>query len=347
VIRFRLGQDDLGKLRFAVSPLWETVASLRVLADPLLRERHRAWVRAVEPRLRGLELEPLRLLAGSAGFLPDFLLPAPTCPAASIGDELACVRTASCEQVRLDLRILFADDVPAPLRALAADPERALPPLVESLERYWAAAVEQHWPRLRALLEIEIYRCARELAYGGPEALFADLHPRLRYAGDGVVEVDKPCDAELDGDGQGLLLVPLGFAWPGLYVCAEPALRRAVAYGPRGAGALWLAERPVVGDALVQLLGRARAEALESLAHPRTTSELARRHGVTPSAASQTLAALRRLGLVEPHRLGRSVLYSLSARGEALRALFASDPPPPALGGPDGAFEAPLLLDDR
>ena len=49
-----------------------------------------------------------------------------------------------------------------------------------------------------------------------------------------------------------------------------------------------------------------------------TTTALARRLGVTPSAVSQHLAVLHRGGLVDKRRSGRAVLYQTTALGLAL-----------------------------
>jgi DNA-binding transcriptional ArsR family regulator len=53
---------------------------------------------------------------------------------------------------------------------------------------------------------------------------------------------------------------------------------------------------------------------------PHTTTELARRLGVTPSAISQHLAPLRAAGLIGTEQLGRQRLHVTSALGAALLA---------------------------
>jgi len=44
--------------------------------------------------------------------------------------------------------------------------------------------------------------------------------------------------------------------------------------------------------------------------------------GLSPAAVSAHLSRLRAAGLVEPHRIGRRVLYRLSGAGEALLEVF-------------------------
>ncbi|TYB37335.1 helix-turn-helix transcriptional regulator [Micromonospora sp. AP08] len=51
---------------------------------------------------------------------------------------------------------------------------------------------------------------------------------------------------------------------------------------------------------------------------PRSTTEPARRTGLSPAGVSQHLTALRAAGLVVTHRQGRSLLSSRTAVAEAL-----------------------------
>ncbi len=69
---------------------------------------------------------------------------------------------------------------------------------------------------------------------------------------------------------------------------------------------------------MVRLLGQARADLLQALRSPATTTDLARALGVTPSAVSQHLGVLRDNGLVARERSGRTVLYMTTALGTAL-----------------------------
>ena len=71
-------------------------------------------------------------------------------------------------------------------------------------------------------------------------------------------------------------------------------------------------------EAAEALLGAPRVRLLAALRSPATTTALARRLGVTPSAVSQHLAVLHRGGLVDKRRSGRAVLYQTTALGLAL-----------------------------
>src|SRR5215217_2200582 len=60
------------------------------------------------------------------------------------------------------------------LGGIALEPVRRL---ADSVEAFWERAIEPAWPRIRAFLDADITHRARQLARGGPAALFADLHP--------------------------------------------------------------------------------------------------------------------------------------------------------------------------
>ena len=66
------------------------------------------------------------------------------------------------------------------------------------------------------------------------------------------------------------------------------------------------------------LLGRSRAAVLEAVADGCTTTELARRAGVSLASASQHAAVLRDSGLLVTRRTGKSVHHSLTVLGAAL-----------------------------
>jgi DNA-binding transcriptional ArsR family regulator len=103
----------------------------------------------------------------------------------------------------------------------------------------------------------------------------------------------------------------------------------ALGYQARGTAALWTAD---AADAagfdgrLELLLGHGRAAVLRALDRPATTTDLARRLSYAPSTVSAHLDVLSRAGLVERHRVRRSVFYSLNDTGRAFVVLLADIP---------------------
>ena len=74
VIAYRFGPEDLGRVRFAISPLFEIAASLDVLRDPARHAMHAPWVATARERLAGAR--PLAARSRRAGVrLPAGLRP--------------------------------------------------------------------------------------------------------------------------------------------------------------------------------------------------------------------------------------------------------------------------------
>jgi hypothetical protein len=304
---------DLANVRFAFSPLWETVASVRTLAAP--DAVHRPWADQVRPRLpRGPELDALLAFApASAPMLPGFLAPPPATPVPDLDLELSVLAATPPDLVREGL-----PRHPA-LELLYEDPPAGLAGLVTQIRRYWEVALAPYWPRMLTLLQGDVLHRARRLTDGGTQRLFEDLDPRVRWDGD-VLYVGIRATRSVALSGRGLLLVPSVFAWPRVYAKLDPPWQPTLRYPPRGVGTLWPASPgppPRLG-ALVGVVGRSRAMLLGVLESPLSTTELARRTTLTPGAVSQHLTALRAPGLVTPHRTGRYVLYARTTAAEAL-----------------------------
>ncbi|MFD5385101.1 ArsR/SmtB family transcription factor [Streptomyces sp. NPDC127074] len=324
MISFVLDVEDLADTRFAVSPLNETVFSLRVLHDPGLSAVHLPWRRSVLGGLGGLDTELLMSLVARRRTLPDFLTPRPASFAPAFEDELAVVRRTPPGLVRRDLPATHAPDpLPPALRdATAADdaPVAALRDTICALLRqYWEIAIKPRWPQMRLVVEADMTYRARQLAMGGARLLFADMHPNLRWH-KGMLYIAKMISRhQVAASGRGLLLLPSVFAHkPAPPVSPEepPSL----VYPSRGVATLWASAPTDGAPALVSLIGAPRARLLGLLDEPLPTVELARRLRVTPSAVSQHLRVLHATGLVTRARHGRQVLYRRSTLGDQLAA---------------------------
>ena len=55
MISYRFGAEDLGRVRFATSPLFEIAASLDVLRDPARHAMHAPWVATARERADAVE----------------------------------------------------------------------------------------------------------------------------------------------------------------------------------------------------------------------------------------------------------------------------------------------------
>jgi DNA-binding transcriptional ArsR family regulator len=146
-----------------------------------------------------------------------------------------------------------------------------------------------------------------------------------------VLEADYPVDRDLRLDGRGLLLIPSVFSRRNPITLADPGLPPVLVY-PVRRGPCWWApqgERPMTGrSTLGSLLGRGRAAVLRAVEGGRTTSELARRTGVTPATASEHARILRDAGLLVSVRDRDTVPHTPTPLGTDLLAVnsFGSYP---------------------
>ena len=304
-------------IRFGVSCLWEVLAGVRILRDPGVPAVHRRW--AARARA-GLSEDGLlwHLVAPSGGYTPDFLTPPPAGLTASLPHELIALRATPPDSVRADLDLISPSP---PLRALYDDPTAGLTRLADEIAAYWQVAVAPDWPRMRALLDAEVQRRARRLAENGSAAILDDLHPSVTWRAGSLI-VDQPhCTAPDVPDGTGLVLVPSVFVWPSVLTVTAGEVPQLV-YPARGVATLWEGS-PHDSEALTALLGRGRASVLAELVTPLSTTELARRTGITAGGVSQHLTTLRAAGLVVTHRQGHSLLNTRTQVAEALLAAAA------------------------
>src|SRR3954447_2850504 len=310
---YEFGIEDLARLRFAISPMWEVVASLRRLRDPSAAGIHLPWINGLrDGRLGELDLSEALRLTPPRGYVPDFLSPPPTTPLARFEDEIELVRATKPHQVRNDLRLLRMDqeidELPPVLQRFEKSPTRSIKRLASELERYYAIALESHWPRIRALLEADIAYRARRLTEGGPAALFEDLHPTITWS-DAILSVEQPYRGHVRLGGKGLLLAPSAFAWIAPATITEEPWQPTLIYPARGVATLWESGGDRTPEGLAGVIGRTRAALLAELDAPRSTTDVARLLDITPGGASQHIGALRSAGLVAGRREGCSVLY--------------------------------------
>jgi DNA-binding transcriptional ArsR family regulator len=321
MVAIGLSAGAVARIRFAVSCLWEVAASLRVLRDPGDHAVHLPWARRVRPRLAQAGLIDTdtgllwRLVPAATGYQPDFLTPPPTGLTPDLAGELAVLCATPPDTVREQLDLGPGRHAPV-LAQLYADPEAGLRRLAGEVEEYWRIALAPDWPRIRVLLDAEVSARARRLAEDGAAGLLNDLHEKVGWEGDTLRIVQRHCAAPDLPDGPGLVLVPSVFVWPSVLSVLAGEVPQ-LAYPARGLGTLWerVAATP---DALAAVLGRGRAHLLTELAAPVSTTELARRTGMSPGGVSQHLTALRAAGLVTTRRQGRMLLSARTDLADAL-----------------------------
>ncbi|MFE4592030.1 ArsR/SmtB family transcription factor [Streptomyces laurentii] len=319
MLRIHFTGADLAGVRMAAQPdvLWETILSFHRIRDRRGPVVFREWRSEARVRL-GTETRLLAALVPGRGYFPDFLNP----PEGILGldEALDAIRATPAARLHAELAQIGAaaagrPAVPAALRSLADGCGGALGRLSGALRDYHRAAVEPYWTHIQARVEADRVRRGRALLDGGADELLASLPPMLRWHSP-VLEADYPVDRDVRLDGRGLLLQPSYFCRGTPVVLRDPTLPPVLVY-PITHG-----ESPTVRPpglpSLAKLVGHTRSAVLHAIGDGGTTSELARRAGVSLASASQHAGVLREAGLIATLRTGNAVLHTLTPLGAAL-----------------------------
>jgi Bacterial regulatory protein, arsR family/Family of unknown function (DUF5937) len=277
MLALTLSPADALRVRFAISPLGETVRLATSLARP-------AGVRAeFSDRPFPLEREALECVRASSdlrplftllanGEPPAFLTPAPAAPRASLAAEL--------DELRRTPPVLASREI------------------ARALEYVFATLVEPHWPRLREILERDIMRRTRLVADGGVAAMLAELRPGVRIE-DGRVIVRARSRPDVSAGHGGLVLTPSAFVAPDAVMLA-PGRPPLLVYPARGlADDVSLAADEA---AVARLIGPTRTQILELLGEPVDTTGLARHLERSPGNVADHLKVLHDARLVRRAR---------------------------------------------
>ncbi|MEV6285733.1 DUF5937 family protein [Kribbella sp. NPDC051770] len=315
MIEYDLAANDLGEVRFAISPMNELVLSLRALRDPGRFPLQLPWLRATEPARAQLDLDLLLALSNEVLWVPDFLTPRPHTPLGKIDDELAAVSTTPSSVVRADLARVHPDSLPPVLRGR---PDRLLTRVLAALSQYWETCFTPYWPRMRTILESDVVYRGRVIAQSGLAAMFTDISPQVRLTGLTLqIILRTDLTYRTSAAGRGLTLVPSLFSRRAS-TPISPEEPPHLMYPARGLATLWETPPPASPQALTNLIGQSRTHLLTLLETPTSSTELSVRLNVTPTAVNQHLRALHTAGLLTKARHGRSVLYYRSDLGDQL-----------------------------
>lgn len=323
-----LQPGDLENLRFAYSPLLETVMSYLALRHACGDEPHSAWQDEARRALYGVELPYLDALIGGKHYIADFITPTPAAPQTDIQTELVQVYATPDDIIRDNVLTAIERGGDNAIRQhYLAHPREALDCLMDELHLYWQYTIAHHWDRVQTVLENDVLYHARQMALHGIDSMFDDLSALIRYENRKLL-VTKPSALHRDHvsylSGEGLQLVPVVFYRNHSWHQFMPHWKPMLTYGARGTGLWYQAEMPEPNEALEIALGAGRARVLMALQSPAHTSELAVRLNLTSGAVSQHLQRLHQAGLVMSHRSSHRVYYRLSPRGEKLVGLFAT-----------------------
>lgn len=323
VLRIVFTREDLQRLRIHgdPDPMWELILSLHHIQERNPATRYRDWHRQARDRIRAHDdarqvLGPLFTLVPREGSFPDFLTPAPS----HVDVDAACEQIVCTRRDLLvpDLSAVFAGRrAPSWVRELATGDHGGLADVASMLRGAYDLLIRPHWPEISAGIAAERAERLRALSSDGIRGLFSGLPGVLGWDGE-VLRVRYPYDRTFRLDGRGLTLVPSHFCWTNPVSLINPELPPLLVYPATAAGAV----APEAGTArrITALLGPNRADCLNSLVKPHSTSTLAARVGISISSASRQAMTLREAGLVVSERQGSAVVHRLSPLGAALLA---------------------------
>jgi hypothetical protein len=305
------------EVRAVVSPLANMLMTVTEMFDVPETRAIAPWHQTLHRRAHELDVEALRLLGNARREFPDFLLPLPIGARPTFEQEIERLRATPDELVRDQAE----RDGVAALRPFVEEPRAALERHCRILRRCWNVVFAPSWPQMRRAIEREILLLGRTLATEGLESTLQRLHPRLRWARSAASHPATNGLRIVRAEGL-VVLAPLVCRPDSLLTNDTEPDTTAICYPARGALELWGRPASASHDQLAALLGAPRARIVRALALPASTLELGERLFMAPSTVSHHLKWLAEVGLVDRARLGYHVYYALTARGEALLALF-------------------------
>lgn len=325
MLRIHFTNDDLARITVAAEPdpLWEVLLSLHLLQVPLGPLHYGRWRQHARSRLRGHAIQDLLELTPAHGYSPDFLTPTMTQPGQGLRTAIESLLTTPRHRVRHDLAILAARTAGSRwTRQLADGGADSMRRLGRSVHSYHRAAIAPYWSSIRSQVRVDHERRVGQLLAGGTDRLLTGLNPRVRWRSP-VLEILDFADTDLHLNGRGLRLQPSLFCWQTPTKLRDDQLAPVLVYPIELAPGMLQAADATVGPgdssaAVAALMGRTRGAMLEATAVGCTTTDLARRFGVSPAAASQHATVLRDAGLISTRRDGRCVIHEISPVGIAL-----------------------------
>lgn len=309
MLRIHFSDADLRRTRFAAGsePLWETMLGVYALGRGRVPAQIRNWRLKARPRLNP-GMRPLLSLFSPDGLFPDFLTP----PVSGMRAGLAALDETPAEEIQAQL-VPF---LPAHCRAsgyhhdLLAGAPRARRELRSAVTMVHQSLIAPVSGAIERRMAADLAVRSHSMLDRGVGATLASLHPNLIWKSPILTSITPCGESEVNDirlDGRGLILYPTAFTLLGMIV-DQPDRTPVLFYPALDNG---YDDQPDP-SALADLLGRTRAEVLAAVGFGSSTTELARRTGISPASASEHAAVLRRSGLLETRRSGQSAIHTLT-----------------------------------
>ncbi|REK84613.1 transcriptional regulator [Streptomyces inhibens] len=333
MLQLRLSADSLAATCFAISPLMQVGAVIHPRYPAALHHEYFTG-REVRETLQERRLHLLSALRREIrGYAPGFMAGQSDSPGSDLEDELHRVATTPTHLVarQMDrvLRMSSPRDNPTSsteptVRTFLEQGEREFAQKVAcELEQFWNDCLAPVWSSIAARAEADIDDRAHTIARTGLSGALNSLHPTIAYR-DNTLSFggsERGADVSHVDCGGRLRLFPSPLA-PGWLVGVDP-------WHERGSILIYPTRRPskpgsrggpggTAGQPWGNVIGHSRLGLLTLLDSPRTTTELAEQHHMSPSTVSYHLTRLHQAGLVTRTRAGNRVYYQRTTKAERL-----------------------------
>ncbi|GAA1590943.1 winged helix-turn-helix domain-containing protein [Kribbella sancticallisti] len=314
MIRIHFSAGDLARVTFPAEPepLWEAALAARALGDRAIPPVARRWRREVAPLIRP-SMRPLFKLIGPGGQFPDFLTP--EVPAPGLDSAVSVLMDTPAEVVQEALGPYLPTEIDLYMKGLLAGAPESRRALGNAVREFHQDVLAPAGVELERRYGADLALRSRALLQSGVDGMLTGLHPDVDWDAPVLTTYGIGAGPTLDVDlaGRGLLLYPSSLTAECLVLDAPD--RRPVLVYP-------CADLPsaddVDVDALAELLGRTRAAVLRSLTASASTTQLARRTGISLASASDHTRVLRNAGLLTTHRTAGTAHHSLTPTAHRL-----------------------------
>jgi DNA-binding transcriptional ArsR family regulator len=320
-LRIHFTAEDVGRIRIAATPdpLWEIVSSLHRLQTRRGYAAFADWHSQVRLDIRRHGLGPLVRttllpLVPLGRYFPDFLTP--TTGDSDIGTAIDTVLHTGVPRIRREMEIMASTRALPPWTSdLARGYPRTLGGLGDALRRYYEVAVAPYWSQASSQVANDRSVRGHALLDSGVDRMVAELSPFISWQPPVLHVFNYPEDNELKLEGRGLTLIPSYFCWDAPISLADNELQPVLVY-PALAPATAVGAEPA--EQLRPLIGATRVAVLRAVKSPCTTTEVARRLGISPATASHHTTVLRQAGLIGSQRYANMMLHRITSLGIAL-----------------------------
>lgn len=324
VLRIHFTADDLARVTIALEPriAWELSGSVQLLQSPVGPLAFEGWRRRVRQwmtdRGRRTAVNLLTDLYPHFKYFPDFVTPPGG--GSSVDAMLDAILSTGGARRMAELSQLAAlRPTPSWLRRFAEQDRQVESIVGKVIHAYRQDVLGPIWPTLSEALQRHRAALTRALLTSGVEGALKALGPSIRW-NPPVLEAHYPLDRDFYLGGRGLEIIPSFFCWGSPVTMADPGLPPSLAIPIERLPGEITADSPGDGRtaAIAKLLGRTRAQILESSADGATSTELSENTAVSPASISHHTAVLRDSGLLRSRRDGRHIIHEATQLGREL-----------------------------